>query len=321
MAKLPGVAVAKVGRVRRIVNLRIQIDHRLRREDAGACGDHGRGQPLLRGQQGRPRCICTQLDPRLVHQPIRRQHARTGRQPEPPGGQRVDRVPLDGRRTPVGPRSNDLLGEREIDPADAAKAPRLIDHRRGAIGLSRKRGAHRLDQRPDRWIIFADAVLERAEGGGIGVGEPALDRDLDHLRRELVGVDSGHQQSRGVGLAQPQQQPGAFRDPIHGVNVDRRMDACKQRIAQRDMRPARGDRSRHPPHQRRQERPVRPAPRVIAEPGAARIEGADGPRVASRPAGIFDRRRRRSERSRRIRVGDFLDRGFVRAPLGQRRRG
>ena len=97
------------------------------------------------------------------------------------------------------------------------------------------------------------------------------------------------------------------------------MDPREERVAERDMRPARGDRGRHPPHQRRKERPVGAAPWVIAEAGAARIQCTNGPRVAPGPAGIFDGRRRGPDRGRRVGVRYFLDRGLVGASLRQGR--
>ncbi len=46
--------------------------------------------------------------------------------------------------------------------------------------------------------------------------------DLGHLRREAVGIDTGDQHPRGVGLAEPKKQPGALRDPVDRVDVGRR---------------------------------------------------------------------------------------------------
>ena len=177
-------------------------------------------------------------------------------------------------------------------------------------------GAHRLHQRANRRIIFADAVLERTQGRRIGIGERALNRDLHHLRGESVGIDPRHEHARGIRLAETQKQPGAFGDPVDRMDVARGMEIGEQRIAQRHVRPARGDRRVHPPHQGGEEGAARIAPGLGIEIGVCRIEHADRPRVAACPARIFDRRRWRGKLDAR----DFLDRAFVDAALGRRHR-
>ena len=91
--------------------------------------------------------------------------------------------------------------------------------RRGGFRLAGQRCAHRLDQPLDTRVILANSVFERAQRRRVGIGERALDRDLRHLRREAVGIDAGHQHPRRIGLAQPQQQPGALGDPVDRIDV------------------------------------------------------------------------------------------------------
>ncbi len=50
LAELPGIAVGKVRGIGRIVDRRIEVDHRLRGEDSQAGRDISRIQPLLRRQ-------------------------------------------------------------------------------------------------------------------------------------------------------------------------------------------------------------------------------------------------------------------------------
>ena len=143
-------------------------------------------------------------------------------------------------------------------------------------GSPGKRRAHRLDQRADARLIFADAVLERAQRRRVGIGERALHRDLDHLRREAVGVDAGDQHPRRIGLAQPQQQPGALGDPVDRIDVARR--AAPWRAARRAARYA-------------------PSARRSACPSAA--SGSTGRCRSRRPTGRRRGRRRPGRGGRR----------------------
>ena len=157
-------------------------------------------------------------------------------------------------------------------------------------GSPDKRGAHRGHQLADIGLDRANLVLDRAQARRVGAGERALHRDLDHLGREAVGVDPGDEHPRGVGLTQPQQQPGALGDPVDRIDVAGRAGLGQQRIAQGDMRPARRQRRVHSAHQARQEGAARTAPRNTSRarypPGRAgrRPTGRGGHARDIRPA-------------------------------------
>ena len=108
--------------------------------------------------------------------------------------------------------------------------------------------------------------LEWTQRRRITIRERALHRDLHHLRREPVGIDPCNQHPSRVRFPHSKQQPGAFRDPVDGMNIGRSDRLREQRVTKRDMRPARGDGRVHPPHQGREECAARSAPGGVAEP-------------------------------------------------------
>ena len=81
----------------------------------------------------------------------------------------------------------------------------------------------------------------------------------------------------------------------------------QQCIAQGNVHPAGRERSLHPPHQRRKESSASSAPGIVPEANLLRVQLADAARIAARPAGIFDRRRRWRE----VDAANLLDRALV----------
>ena len=203
-------------------------------------------------------------------------------------------------RPGVGAGADDLLGERQIDAADPAVSGARRRSAPTAVSGSPASDEHIAwtSARMPR-SIFPDAVLDRAQRRRVGVGERALHRDLDHLGREAVGVDAGDQHPRRIGLAHPQQQPGALGDPVDRIDVARRARPWRAahraaRYAPSARRAARPSAASATTGRRRSQSPHG----VGAQPCARGIERADRPRIAPRPAGIFDRRRRRREAER-----------------------
>ena len=274
---------------------------RLRREDAEAGRDQRRMQPLLRRQQRRPRLQRAKLRRRGIDQPVGRHHPGRGRQAEAPGGQLIDRLPLDRHRAAgIGAGADDLFGQRQVDPADPAAAARVVDLRRGRFRLAGKRRAHRL--RPARERCGSYLRMPSSSGhsaGGSALASALCTATWTIFGREAVGVDAGDQHPRRVGLAHAKQQPGALGDPVDRIDVD---------AARRPWRAARRA-ARYAPSARRaacpsaasgvdRNAPLAVAPGVGAKPELRGIELSDGPRIAPRPAGIFDRRRRRRQAER-----------------------
>ena len=166
-----------------------------------------------------------------------------GRQAEPPGC-RADR-PGPIRWSPRGRCSAPApttfsASVRSIPPIrPRRRAP--IDLRGRGFRLAGKRRAHRVDQLDD---VRIDLLRCRPAAGtapaGSALASALCTPTWNILRREAVDVDAGDDHPRGVGLAHPQQQPGALRGPIDRVHVPRRARACaSSALRKRDMRPAR----------------------------------------------------------------------------------
>jgi hypothetical protein len=66
----------------------------------------------------------------------------------------------------------------------------------------------------------------------------ALDGDVRELGGEIGDVDPGDEHPRGVGLTHPQEEPGALRDPVGGIDPIGCWRAGEECVAQRDMQPA-----------------------------------------------------------------------------------
>ena len=281
LAQLPGVGVGKVARDRShrrspnrgrpaICEEKTPSPAAISAESSRCCGDSKR----------RPRLERAQLRRRGIDQPVGRHHPGRRGKAEAPRGQAVDRLPLDRRRAAgVRAGADDLLGERRSIP------PMRPWRRASSICAEAVSGSPASDAHiawtscANRRVVFADAALDRAKRRRVGVGKRALHRDLHHLRREAVGIDAGDQHARRIRLAHAQQQPGALGDPVDRVDVARRARLGEQRIAKRDMRPARRDRRVHPAHQastgkRRWPRP-RDRRRGRAQPDRARRRPTD----------------------------------------------
>ena len=143
--------------------MRIEVDQRLGREDPESGRDPRRFQPLLRGDQRRARLERAEARARRLQQPVGRHDPGRAGEAEAPRRKAVDRVPFEGHGTAAaGPGPDHFLGQGEVDPADSAMAPGIVDLRRRAFGLARERRAHRADQGADSGLDLANAVLERA---------------------------------------------------------------------------------------------------------------------------------------------------------------
>ena len=115
--------------VGRIVDRRIEVDHRLGREHAEPGRDRRRIQPLVGRQQRRPRLERAQLRRGGVEQPVGRDHAGGGGEAEAPGGQAIDRVPFDRRR----PRRCWRRRRRPFRPASRSIPPMRPRRRASSI--------------------------------------------------------------------------------------------------------------------------------------------------------------------------------------------
>ncbi len=225
-----------------------------------------------------------------------------GREAEPPGVQPVDGIPFDRR-----PRGRCSSLRRRLSAASSRSIPLIRPRRRApsicaaAVSGSPASAAHIASTSGTIFgSIFCDAVLQRAQAGRIGVRQRALHADLEHPRREAVDVDAGDDHPRRIGLAHPQQQPGALGGPVDRIHVARRGRArASSALRKRDMRPARRDRRVHRRISAGEKGSAGAAPRVGAEAELDRIEPPDEARVAPCVVRIFDRRRRRLRSCRR----------------------
>ena len=213
LAQLPGVAVPEVAGVGRIVDRRIEVDHRLRRENAEARRNHRRGSRCCGEQQWRARLECAKLRGSGIDQGGRAESCRCRRKAEAPAVRLIDRVPFDRRGAAVAAGADDLLGKRKIDTADAAVAPRVVDLADAVSGspASAEHIAWTSERTFGSYLRMPSSIGHSA--GASAFASALWTRDLHHLGRETVGIDAGDEHPRRIGLAESKQQPGTLGRP------------------------------------------------------------------------------------------------------------
>ncbi len=171
-----------------------------------------------------------------------------------PCGQPIHAIPFDLHRTArVKAGADDLFCQPIIDATHDAPALSLI--KRGARRplITRQRRANRPRHVPSRFLAVAQrATGKRTKASRVSRRQIGLHRNGVEARREFVGINALHQQSRAVRLPHAQQQPSAFSDPVRAVDVARRVGCRKQRAPQQDGSPARRDRRARFLHQCRE---------------------------------------------------------------------
>ena len=148
--------------VGRIVDRRIQVDHRLRRKDPEPGRDQRRGRAAAAGDSiGARACHARSCGGAPLDQPVGRDHARSpAARPNRQAVRLIDRVPFDGHRAAgVGAGPDDLLGKLQVDPADPAAAARIVDLRRRGFRLAGSDAHIASTSWRDVRIVSADAVL------------------------------------------------------------------------------------------------------------------------------------------------------------------
>ena len=200
---------------------------------------------------------------------------------------------------PLRARADDLLGKREVDPADAAVAPRLVDHRAAAFRLAGKRGAHRLDQRAGS----PGSTLRMPSSSGHSAGGSALASALCTATWTIFGVKrsvSTPATSIRAASASPIRSSSQARSATQSTGIDVRRRVRPWRAARRAARYAPSATRAACPSAasgstgtRRSRRPTASAPRpsVCAGRARRRSTGRAAPSRDIRPAGAAGKRR------------------------------
>ena len=191
---------------------------------------------------------------------------------------------------PFAPGADHLFGERQVDPADPAVPPGVVDLRRRALRLARKRRAHRLHQRrtPGSYLRMPSSIGHSAAGSALASALCTPTWTILGVKRSV----STPATSMRAASASPSRSSSQARSATQSTGLTPRgaRTLASKRVAQRDMRPARRDRRIHPPHQGRQESAARVAPRHRRRgprrPGRARRrpKGRAAPSPDIRPA-------------------------------------
>ena len=101
----------------------------------------------------------------------------------------------------------------------------------------------------------------------------------------MFNIDRFDQGTCGIRLAHVQQQGGARGDPVDRLHSGRCRHAGEQGAAQRDRRPAQGQRRLQPLHKRLHDEPIAPGKGIRREAEIAGLEGADQIGGTFEPAG------------------------------------